>query len=236
MAGLIQWHELYTSDVDAATRFYAELLGGEIEASKVPDLDYRMLRKGGRTHAGFLQKDHEDVPSHWYPYVSVEDVDATVEQAKSRGSEVYHGPVSMEDIRLAILGDPQRATFGVVTSPNEPPTGVFVWDELHAGDVEAAKRYYGELVGWTTADFMEGYELFNTGETPVGGLMQKSDDMPVPAWLSYISVDDTDAATARAQELGATVMLEPTTMEDVGRYSVLSDPTGAVFGLHKSAR
>jgi uncharacterized protein len=65
--------------------------------------------------------------------------------------------------------------------------------------------------------------------------MPKNEGMPVAAWLSYIAVDDTDAATAKAQELGASVMLEPTTMENVGRFSVLADPTGAVFGLHKSA-
>jgi uncharacterized protein len=65
--------------------------------------------------------------------------------------------------------------------------------------------------------------------------MQKGDETPGARWISYIAVDDTDAATARAQALGATMMLEPTTMENVGRFSVLADPTGAVFGLHKSA-
>jgi hypothetical protein len=165
----------------------------------------------------------------------VGDVDAAVEQAKSRGSDVYHGPVSMADIRFAVLGDPQRATFGVLSSPNDAPTGLFVWDELHAADVDAAKRYYGELFGWTASSFMEGYDVFNAGETMVGGLTPKNEGMQVAAWLSYIAVDDTDAATARAQELGATMMLEPTTMENVGRFSVLADPTGAAFGLHKSA-
>jgi predicted enzyme related to lactoylglutathione lyase len=82
---------------------------------------------------------------------------------------------------------------------------------------------------------MEGYDVFNAGDAMVGGVMRKNEDMPGAAWLSYLKVDDTDAATAKAQELGATLMLEPTTMENVGRYSVLADPTGAVFGLHKSA-
>lgn len=235
MAGTVIWHELYTSDVDAATRFYTELLGAGIEVAKAADVEYPMLKKDGRSHAGFFRKDHDDVPSHWYPYIEVGDVDAAVEQAKSRGSDVYHGPVSMADIRFAVLGDPQRATFGVLSSPNDAPTGLFVWDELHAADVDAAKRYYGELFGWTASSFMEGYDVFNAGETMVGGLMPKNEGMPVAAWLSYIAVDDTDAATARAQELGATMMLEPTTMENVGRFSVLADPTGAAFGLHKSA-
>jgi predicted enzyme related to lactoylglutathione lyase len=117
MAGTVIWHELYTSDVDAATRFYTELLGAEIEVAKTPDADYPMLKKDGRSHAGFFQKDHDDVPSHWYPYIEVDDVDATVEKATSLGSDVYHGPVSMAEIRFAVLGDPQHATYGVLTSP-----------------------------------------------------------------------------------------------------------------------
>jgi predicted enzyme related to lactoylglutathione lyase len=145
--------------------FYTELLGAEIEVAKASDVEYPMLKKDGRSHAGFFKKDHDDVPSHWYPYIEVGDVDATVEQATSRGSDVYHGPISMADIRFAVLGDPQRATFGVLSSPNDAPTGLFVWDELHAADVGAAKSYYRELFGWTASSFMEGYDVFNAGET-----------------------------------------------------------------------
>jgi predicted enzyme related to lactoylglutathione lyase len=239
MAGTVIWHELYTSDVGAATRFYAELLGAEIEVAQMPDMEYPMLKKGGHNHAGFFLKDseHERVPSHWYPYFEVDDVDAASERAKSLGSDVFHGPASVEEaeIRLAVLGDPQHATFGVLTSPNPAPTGLFVWDELHAPDVEAAKRYYGELLGWTTSSFREGYDVFSAGERMVGGLMAKNDGTPGSSWISYLAVDDADAATAKARELGASVLLEPTTMENVGRYSVLADPTDAVIGLHKSA-
>jgi predicted enzyme related to lactoylglutathione lyase len=64
--------------------FYTELLGAEIEVAKASDVEYPMLKKDGRSHAGFFKKDHDDVPSHWYPYIEVGDVDATVEQAKSR--------------------------------------------------------------------------------------------------------------------------------------------------------
>ncbi len=229
MTGTIAWHELYTSDVAAATRFYAELLGTEIETAQLPDLEYPMLKQGDRTHAGFFRKDHEDVPSHWYPYIRVDDVDASVDKAKSLGSEVYHGPVTVEEIRLAVLGDPQHATFGVLVSPDEPSSGFVAWDELHAADLDAAAAYYGDIFGWTTESFMEGYRTFKSGETSIAGLSAQADAGAF--WLSYFAVEDTDAATARAQELGATVTLEPTSMENVGRFSILTDPTGAAFGL-----
>jgi uncharacterized protein len=66
-----------------------------------------------------------------------------------------------------------------------------------------------------------------------GGLMQKQDGGPGAVWIACIAVDDTDIATVRAQELGASVLLEPTSMENVGRFSILADPTGAAIGLYK---
>jgi hypothetical protein len=46
-------------------------------------------------------------------------------------------------------------------------------------------------------------------------------------------VDDVDASTPRATELGATVMMPAMSIPDGGRFSVLSDPQGAVFGLFR---
>ncbi|HEY7604488.1 MAG TPA: VOC family protein [Gaiellaceae bacterium] len=233
MDSVITWHELYTSDVDAATTFYTELLGLELESADMGDFEYPMLRKDGRSHAGFFKKEHEEIPSHWYPYALVDDVDGTIEKAKSLGAELHSGPIDVGDgLRVAVLGDAQRATFGVMQWDQEPPTGVFVWDELHATDVDAAASFYGDLVGWTTAPFMEGYQAFNAGETGVAGLMQERAGSPVASWLTYFGVDDTDATAAKAMELGAGVVVPPESMEGVGRYAVLTDPTGATFGIH----
>jgi uncharacterized protein len=236
MAGVIGWHELYTSDLGVAS-FYAELLGAEIQTEDMGDFQYPMLKLGEKTHAGFVLKDsdHEQVPSHWYPYVVVDDVDASVEKAKTLGSQLLHGPASVDVIRFAVLMDPQHATYGVISSPNPPAAGLFVWDELHAVDTEAAKQHYGELLGWTTTQPMENYEFFNAGDAMVGGLYAKDDDAPGAYWLAYLAVDDVDAATAKARELGAAVTVEPADIEGIGRFSVITDPTGAAIGLFKSA-
>jgi uncharacterized protein len=234
MAGLMTWHELVTSDVDAATRFYTELLGVELETADMGDFQYPMLRKDGRTHAGFVPKPAEtQAPSHWYPYIQADDVDATVEQAQDLGAQVYMGPAEVsERLRFAVLGDPHHATFGVMTWSEEPPTGVFAWDELYAEDVDAAKSFYGAIVGWTTsAAPFEGYQFFDSGETHVGGLMKKTDELPHSAWGTHFATKDVDASTAHAQELGAAVVVPPMPLENVGRFSVLTDPTGAAFGL-----
>jgi predicted enzyme related to lactoylglutathione lyase len=237
MNGAITWHELITNDVEAATRFYTELVGLELETADMGDFQYQMLKKDGRTHAGFINQEQEGVPSHWYPYPGVADVDEAVETAKSEGAQVYMGPADVPggNLRFAVLGDPQGGSFGVMRWDQDPPTGVFAWDELHATDVDAAADFYGSVVGWTTSEFMEGYRMFSAGETPVAGLMQERGGSPVAYWLAYFAVDDTDAMAAKAMELGAGVILPPESMENVGRYAVLTDPTGAAFGLHHSA-
>jgi predicted enzyme related to lactoylglutathione lyase len=233
----ITWHELITTDVEGATRFYTELLGLELERADLGDFEYPMLKTGDRTHAGFVKQEMEGVPSHWYPYLAVEDVDGTVAAAKAKGAELYMGPAEVPDagLRFACLGDPQRASFGVMSWELEPPTGVFAWDELHATDPDGAAGFYGELVGWTTSEFAEGYRVFNAGETMVGGLMRERGGSSVAHWLAYFAVDDTDARAARAMELGAGVIIPPESMEQIGRYAVLTDPSGAAFGIHQSA-
>jgi predicted enzyme related to lactoylglutathione lyase len=58
---------------------------------------------------------------------------------------------------------------------------------------------------------------------------------PGAHWLAYLTVDDVDAATEQAQELGANVVFSPEDIEGVGRFSVITDPTGAAIGLYRSA-
>ena len=236
MAGMITWHELFTTDPDRAIPFYTELLGAEIETASMGDFEYRMLNKGGRSHAGFVKDEQGVAPSHWYPYIHSDDVDASVEAAKGAGAQLIHGPMDIADmLRFAVLADPQHTTFGLITGEGNPPQGLFVWDELHAADPASAESFYGTVAGWRTEDFMEGYKAWYSGDDMVGGLMEKQGDSAPALWLPYLAVDDTDTATAKAQELGATVMMEPTTMENVGRFSVVADPVGAAVGLHRSA-
>ena len=237
MAGLITWHELFTDDVEAGVRFYTELLGLEIETYDAGDFQYQMLKKGEHTEAGFVAKPSETpegTPNHWYPYIQVDDVNATIEKAQELGGEAYMGPMDVsEDLRIAVLGDPQRATFGIMSSPQAQPSTLVNWNELHATDVDAAASFYGGLFGWMREPFMEGYWALNAGETAAAGLMQERGGSPVAYWLAYFSVDDADAAVAKAMALGAGVIVPTESMEGVGRFAVLTDPGGAAFGVHQ---
>src|SRR6266511_3969071 len=125
--------------------------------------------------------------------------------------------------------------------PDAPPAeGVFVWDELMTTDVEAAKAFYGEVLGWTSRDQDMGgmtYTLFQrSGDTAVGGCMARPEGVEAPPhWTVYIATDDVDASVVRAKELGANVFVEPTDIPNMGRFAVLQDPTGAAFGIFASS-
>jgi predicted enzyme related to lactoylglutathione lyase len=111
--------------------------------------------------------------------------------------------------------------------------------ELGTSDAAAAKKFYSELFGWHAVDAPAGpnmiYTLLQIEGKNVGALYelneaQKGQGTP-PNWLSYISVSSADETTAKAQQLGGNVMMGPFDVFDLGRMSVLQDPTGAVFAV-----
>ena len=117
--------------------------------------------------------------------------------------------------------------------------GTVLWSELMTRDVAGAKAYYEAICGWQVSamEMPEGgtYHLGNVGGAPVAGIMDMT-DMPgleqVPAhWVTYLAVDDVDAAVARTREIGGAVHQDPFDVAGVGRIAMVADPTGAVVGL-----
>lgn len=118
---------------------------------------------------------------------------------------------------------------------DSPNKGLFTWHELLTKDTEAAKAFYGAVVGWGTQavpDPAMAYTLWTNANGPVGGLMSlEAAQQPEghAHWMGTISVADIDATFARAGELGATVHAPVHEIPNVGRFAVLADPTGAAF-------
>ncbi len=114
--------------------------------------------------------------------------------------------------------------------------GTFCWNELATNNVDGCKKFFTELLGWKAEDSDMGgmtYTVFKQGETMVGGMMKITKEMgdAPPHWLSYIAVADVDATTKKAEELGGKVLVPPTDIPTVGKFSVISDLGGAVVAL-----
>ena len=117
------------------------------------------------------------------------------------------------------------------------PQGTFSWADCATTDAATAKQFYAELMGWQIEDFPMGDDLYYTMYSQDGCNTVGLSPMPagmdgVPShWNSYISVDDVDALTDKAKELGATILAGPMDVFDNGRMVSFQDPTGAVVNL-----
>jgi predicted enzyme related to lactoylglutathione lyase len=113
------------------------------------------------------------------------------------------------------------------------PNGTFCWVDLSTPDVAGAKAFYAGLLGWQTEDLPAdrgAYTMCRLQGRDVAGIREHTGDGGA-GWDSSVSVDDLDAATARARELGATVLAEPFEVPGAGRKATLRDPSGAVVSL-----
>jgi uncharacterized protein len=112
--------------------------------------------------------------------------------------------------------------------------GVFSWIDLAVPDADAAKSWYSDLFGWDFEDLPIDtggvYSMARIGGRSVAAISQAQEGQP-PAWNSYVTVDDADAAAAKAGELGGNAMMPPFDVMEAGRMAVLQDPTGAVFAV-----
>ncbi|GAA0732833.1 VOC family protein [Sphingomonas japonica] len=114
------------------------------------------------------------------------------------------------------------------------PHGTPVWYEYLADDADAAQRFYADVLGLDATDSgMPGidYRLLAAPDgAQVAGLMKRPDGMgDGPVWLTYIGVDDVDAAAAKITEQGGAIHMPPTTMPGVGRMAMATDPQGHAF-------
>lgn len=113
----------------------------------------------------------------------------------------------------------------------------FVHVELQTQDPDKAKAFYANLFDWKLQDIPMGdstYTMIEVGEGTGGGIMKN----PIPGsssyWLAYVQVEDVTAATKKAEELGAAVVRGRTEVPEMGWFSVIIDPTGAVLALWES--
>ena len=239
--GTFVWHDHMSTAAPEAQGFYSKLLGWTYTPFETDQGEYPMITTNGEQHGGFGPA-QGGAPSHWIGHVVVDDADAAGKRAEGAGGSVLAAMDIPEVGRFAIIRDPQGAVISAFTPQGEArvPQGAFVWDELHTSDIEAAKRFYPEVFGWTINEMEMGemgtYVLFQAGGVDRAGAMQQMPNDPSPPhWLTYVGTDDVDATTAKAKELGGSVYVEPMDIPKIGRFSIAADPTGAAFGIYKSA-
>lgn len=118
--------------------------------------------------------------------------------------------------------------------------GEICWRELTTQNAEKAKSFYAELFGWNYKQSENSpmqYDQISTNGEDFGGVLQINEQwgenwQEIPShWMTYISVDDCDATVEKIKENGGYVCVEPFDIPNVGRMSVVYDPSGANFSI-----
>jgi predicted enzyme related to lactoylglutathione lyase len=131
------------------------------------------------------------------------------------------------------------ATLGLfptsVAAVDPPDPGRFVWHDLMAQDVAAARRFYSGLLGWQFESTIRGdrpYALARLGGEPVAGLVDVS-SLPdaAPQWISFMAVADVDKTVGLVTSGGGKVLVGPREIASIARAAVVSDPQGAPLGV-----
>jgi len=112
--------------------------------------------------------------------------------------------------------------------------GAFTWFELATTDVEGAKKFYSELLGWkfdSMGPDFGNYDVVNLNGRGIGGISPKPDSAPVSMWGTVIAVTNVEESAEKVKELGGTLIVPPTEIPTVGKFSLVQDPQGAVFSI-----
>ncbi|HYK69464.1 MAG TPA: VOC family protein [Streptosporangiaceae bacterium] len=246
-AGTPCWVDLGVGDVAKATAFYRGLFGWDIQAGPPEAGGYSMCMLDGRAVAGIGQQMNPGTPPFWTTYLASDDADATAAKITAAGGQVMMEPFEVMDVgRMFVASDPGGAAFGVwqarahtgVGMANEP--GSLAWNENMSRSFEVNKAFYHEVFGYDYTDIGGGdmeYATLDLAGGPVGGIGGLGPEQPAsrPAsWVSYFAVTDTDAAVAKAVELGGMVIAPPFDTP-YGRMAAVADDQGAAFAVMTSA-
>jgi predicted enzyme related to lactoylglutathione lyase len=239
------WVDLSSTDAEGSRRFYGELFGWNVEVNDDPQYGgYALARVDGGDAAGIGPQQAPGAPTAWNVYVGTPDAEALGGAVSAAGGTVVMPAFDVGDQgRMAVFQDPAGAFFsawqpGGMGSFVSERANTYAWAELNSRDPGKAIAFYERVFGWThrTSDMggTDYTELQLDGES-IAGVLPMNEMFPpeVPSyWSVYFGVDDVDAKFAKALSLGAHEMVSPQDFPG-GRFAIVSDPQGGMFGLLK---
>jgi predicted enzyme related to lactoylglutathione lyase len=244
-AGQFVWHDLMTKDVEAAKRFYGELLGWRFENTTRGDRPYIVARAADTPVAGIVDVSSlADAGSQWLSFMAVADVDKAVALAQSDGGKTLVEPRDLPRARVAVVADSQGALLGLaqmrrtIPAPAQPTPGHFFWQEYLARDAARALEFYKRLAGYEPliSDSRLGVEYHMLRKAHRGaGLFQlpsTAEDVQ-PNWLPYVLVNNPQELAAKIPGLGGRVVVPASPEHRNSSLVIIADSGGAVLALQK---
>lgn len=236
--GTPTWLDIWSEDMAGTRQFFLDLLDHDIPEGDPNYGGYTIAMSQGRYAFGIGPSMPGAAHDTTAMYFATDDVDASAERVRDLGGQVVIDPTDVADTgRMAIAVDPAGVTFalwqaapvvgyGAVDEPGFP-----CWQDCLTTDVQASADFYAGLFGFTYEPMTPDgavvlAKLGDDGHFTIGACTEADE----PHWVTYLLVDDVDAMTRRAQEVGGRVATPPTDLP-FGRFAHLRTPGGAPFGF-----
>jgi predicted enzyme related to lactoylglutathione lyase len=241
--GKFVWFEYVSTDAQKAKGFFGELFGWTTQEVPMGELGaYTMIASGDRTIGGYLPTP-EGAPkqAHWLTHLQVASAKDGAAQVAKLGGKILKEPIKVGEFgSMAIVSDPHGGVLALwQPAKNEeapaPTNGTFCWNELASSDPAASVKFYAAIGNLADKAMdmpgMGKYHVLEAGGQPVAGVMGKMMPEQPHAWLPYVQVASADKTVEKAKKLGGNVIVPPTDVPNVGRFSILTDTQGAAIGI-----
>jgi predicted enzyme related to lactoylglutathione lyase len=235
--------DLISEDAEAASSFYADLFGWDVE--KVEDGGYRINHKG-RLIGSISQFDGSEEIDHsfWLVGLAVNDIKQRMRLAGENGATVYEKITKVKDLgRFAVIGDSEKAPVMFIQSGKAPiggtkGPGAWVWAELWTDDIEKAAAFYASVIGVghdTTDRGGVDYHYFASQGRPRAGIIKIPTELEKidPGWAPYVGVKDITLTLTKVKELGGRVVFGEREHPAAGSVALILDPVGAALFVYQ---
>jgi predicted enzyme related to lactoylglutathione lyase len=242
-AGTFLGADLISEDAEAASGFYADLFGWDVEM--VEDGGYRINHKGRLIGSISQIGASADVDrSFWLVALAVNDLKQSIRAARENNATVYEKITRVKDLgRFAVIGDAEKAPVMFIQSGKVPiggttGPGAWIWAELWTDDIGKAATFYADVIGvghGTTDRGGAEYHYFVSQGRPRAGIIKipvELEDVD-PGWAPYVGVSDISVTLAKVKELGGRIIFGEIEHPSSGAVALIMDPTGAVLFVYQ---
>ncbi len=243
--GKFVWADLFTTEPEAATKFYSGLFGWTANTITQDGKAYTVFSNGSRPVAGLAPRPPSNTKraSRWIGYIAVTDIAKTLKLVTSAGGQIRADARKFPNRGAqAIIADNEGSTIGLIESSSgdsadgEPIAGDWNWFQLYVKQPQVVSAFYRQVINYTMApdtrterknDF-----LLSSGGLARAGVAPLPDyDDAKPGWLGIVHVADIDEALARTVKLGGEVLVKPRPAAYESRFAIIADSTGGTIGL-----
>lgn len=115
------------------------------------------------------------------------------------------------------------------------PEGTPCWVDAMFVDLEGAKRFYSEVLGWTfgesTSEFGDYTQAYSDGKAVAGVVPPMPGEEGKSAWNLYFATPDAAATAEKVKAAGGELLMEPMQVGGLGTMALAREPSGAAFGI-----